>query len=92
MKKARIILSSILVLAVVVGSFAFNEKKAKFCFYERQSNGASCVLIPGVFENATGTANRTGKTVDQIGVCETTDLPATTTTLNCAAPLTIVAE
>lgn len=86
MKRVKILLSAVLVLAVVGGSLAFTAKmKSSFCIYDRTST--TCTLRDGQIFDVTTDPNVnaiTVHTVSELNDCEATaGLPETKATSQC---------
>ncbi len=91
MKKVKIMLTAITVLAVVGGALAFKAKSySAACVYSLNGTGTECPLI-GLRDFNNNADEITGTFIDPIqGSCA--QAPATTTVADCDTPLKPVIE
>ncbi|MDF2192604.1 hypothetical protein [Paraflavitalea sp. CAU 1676] len=101
MKRVKIMLSAILVLALAAGTVAFNTTKAGgVCLYKIHPVSGKCALVPNVrYITDQGTEIQNVKTVatndiDNDGIfCETPEVAATTyVAADCSLTFTTTVE
>lgn len=85
MKKVRIMLSALVVIAAVGGVLAFKAKDNTFCYYEKNQAGDACLLVGAPIEtySTAATEPQHASVIDFVDPC-----PPTQPLVNCNLRIT----